>query len=78
MPKRTEPSARATITVPQPVLSKLNAYRQALLKRRGRRATQADIIGALIEGVPLWQAELMLESYRPQAEDSDEAAETGQ
>jgi len=56
---------RASINVSPALLAKLNAYLEALESEKSRTASQAQLIGALLDGVPLWQADLMVGSYRP-------------
>jgi hypothetical protein len=45
----------------------LNDKIAALATLEGRSATQSDLIGALLEGVPVWQADLMLRAYIKQS-----------
>jgi hypothetical protein len=71
-----DPRKRASITVTQAVLAAVNDYQDALLSHFGRRASHADIVAALLEGVPLWQAEAMLDAYRPPPEDSQDTDST--
>lgn len=68
MAKRT--TERGSIEVGAAVKEQLVDYQGALHKEIGRRATQAEIIGALLSGVPLWQVNAMLDAYRPQLEPS--------
>jgi hypothetical protein len=70
MTPRSESRARASITVTPEVLARLNTYQEQLLRARNRRANHAEIVGALLDGVPLWQADLMLGAYHAPADDS--------
>jgi hypothetical protein len=65
-------SARASIEVTPAVQEQLGAYRIALLEQMNRRATQSEIIGALLWGVPLWQADVMLGKHSTQGQPRDE------
>lgn len=59
-----------TIEVPLTVKDQLKAYQAALQRDLNRRASYGDIVGALLWGVPLWQADAMLTAYRPPDEPS--------
>jgi hypothetical protein len=63
--QRTNPSGRANIEVSVAIRDELNSYKAALHREMGRRASAAEIIAALLKGVPLWQAVAMLDAYRP-------------
>lgn len=65
-------TGRGSIEVGATVKAQLLEYQTALQSQIGRRATQPEIIGALLSGVPLWQAEAMLAAYRPQVEPSSD------
>lgn len=65
MPQRTNPLDRTTIEVAVWVRDALKDYQTALQREVNRRATYDDIISALLWGVPLWQANAMMDSYRP-------------
>jgi hypothetical protein len=53
----------------------LNDMKAELQRIEGRRATHDEIIGALVAGVPLWQADLMLRTYTKQHIDSKDAVD---
>jgi hypothetical protein len=63
---RTNPSDRVNLEVARAVRDQLNDYKAALQGDLGRRASQGEILSALLSGVPLWQARAMLDAYRPQ------------
>lgn len=65
MPSRTKPE-RSQIEVEPAVKAALNEYKSALQSGFSRRTSTSDLIGALLVGVPLWQAEAMLQAYRSQ------------
>jgi hypothetical protein len=69
VPEGTDRKKRASINVTPAVLAKLNAYQAALDREMQREASHAKIISALLDGVPLWQADLMIGAY-PEATDS--------
>jgi hypothetical protein len=69
---------RATVSLSPAVRDKLNEFIAALRQAEGRAATQDQLVGALLDGVPLWQADLMLRSYIKQAEDMQDADEDEQ
>ena len=68
--------ARAAVNVTPAVLARLNEYQADLLRLHNRRANHAEILGALLDGVPLWQADLMVAASRPPTDDSDETDST--
>ncbi|HEX5955580.1 MAG TPA: hypothetical protein VFY37_06570 [Solirubrobacterales bacterium] len=43
--------------------AKWESYKTALQREEGRTATDDEIVGAFLLGVPLWQADLMLRAY---------------
>ena len=45
------------------VRDKLTQYLSDLMAQQGRSATRGQLVGALLDGVPLWQADLMLRAY---------------
>ncbi len=64
MTERTGRSSdRASINLSVGVRDALNERLDALSAVEGRFATQDQLIGALLAGVPLWQADLMLRTY---------------
>jgi hypothetical protein len=67
MPDRTAKSDRAVISLSPAVRDALNRRLKDLASIEGRSATQDQLIGALLAGVPLWQAEIMLRTYIRQA-----------
>jgi len=66
---------RASINVSPALLEDLNAYLEALESQKSRKASQSQLIGALLDGVPLWQADIMIGSYRPPPSDSPDTGE---
>ena len=66
MTKRT--TQRGQVDLPRAVKEQLEAYQAALLRDLNRRASYGEIIGALLWGVPLWQAKAMIDAHRPQLE----------
>jgi hypothetical protein len=62
---------RGQIELSSAVKAELKAYQTALQRDLNRRASYGDIIGALLWGVPLWQANAMIDAYRPQHESRD-------
>ena len=66
MAERT--TERTTIECPPAVREQLKAYQAALQRDLNRRASQGEIIGALLWGVPLWQADAILSAYRPHSQ----------
>jgi hypothetical protein len=58
--------------VPRAVKDQLVAYKTALHKDLNRRASMGEIVGALLSGVPLWQADAMLSAYKPQGKPWDD------
>lgn len=54
---------RKPINLSPAVKSRWDEYKAALKREEGRSATDDEIVGALLEGVPLWQADLMLRTY---------------
>lgn len=54
---------RKPINLSPTVKRRWDAYKAALESTEGRRATDDDIVGAFLEGVPLWQANLMIGTY---------------
>lgn len=63
MADRTK-QTRTTIEVAPSVKQQLNDYKRGLYSQMNRRATQEEIISALLSGVPLWQADVMLGAYQ--------------
>lgn len=63
MADRTGSTERASISVSPATRDRLNEVIDALARQEGRSTTQDQLIRALLEGVPLWQADLMLRSY---------------
>lgn len=76
MPDRTAKTDRANVNLSPGVRDLLNERISALEAVEGRIVAKQDqLIGALLAGVPLWQAALMLDSYVRQTsnrESSDE------
>ena len=70
MAKRT--ADQTSIDVPKAVKAQLAAYRAALQRDLNRTASYGDIIGALLWGVPLWQANAMIDAHRPQGDPRDD------
>jgi hypothetical protein len=66
--ERTEAPNRASIEVSPAVKKRYNDYKSELRQRFNRSATDSDLVGAFLDGVPAWQAEAMLAAYRPPAE----------
>lgn len=54
------------IEVPRAVKDVLRDYILALENGYNREVGDGDLLSALLVGVPHWQAELMLQGYRPQ------------
>ncbi len=73
MADRTRSTDRAVINVSPATRDKLNEVLAALEAQEGRTATQEQLIRALLEGVPLWQADLMLRAYTRQSASSHDA-----
>jgi hypothetical protein len=73
MAERTNGPERASIPCTPAVKAQLRDYKEALHSTLNRRATVGEIVGALLSGVPLWQADAMLSAYRPQQRDSTSA-----
>lgn len=71
MPDRTAKPERASIGVTPTVRDALNERVAQLAAIEGRSATHSQLIGALLAGVPLWQADLMLRAYIRQTADSE-------
>lgn len=67
---------RTTIEVAPSVKQQLNDYKRGLYSQMNRRATQEEIISALLSGVPLWQADAMLGAYKNHGSSTDLSAET--
>lgn len=65
-----------TIEVKRAVKEQLTGYQTALHRDFGRQTTMSDLIGALLDGVPFWQAEAMLRAYRPQGQHRDDPEKT--
>ena len=76
MPDRTAKKERANVNLSPAVRDLLNERIDALAAQEGRTVARQDqLVGALLAGVPLWQAALMLDSYVRQTsnrESSDE------
>lgn len=66
-----------TIEVPVAVKEQLKAYQALLLRDLNRRASYGDIIGALLWGVPLWQANAMIDAYPSQPDPRDDPGPDG-
>jgi hypothetical protein len=62
---------RTTIEVQPGVKQQLKDYQAALHRELNRRASQGEIIAALLWGVPLWQANAMIDAHRSQHEPMD-------
>lgn len=70
MPDRTGKPDRASINLSPEVRDLLNQRISELERTEGRAvAKQEQLIGALLMGVPAWQAALMLDSYVRQTSD---------
>lgn len=67
---------RTTIEVAPSVKQQLNSYKRDLYRQMNRRATQEEIISALLSGVPLWQADIMLGAYKTHGLSIDSPAES--
>ena len=66
-----DPRERKQINVSPAVKEHWASYKLALKAQEGRSATDDELIGAFLEGVPLWQADLMVGAYlrsRPQVD----------
>lgn len=63
---------QTSIDVPKAVKAQLSDYRAALQRDLNRTASYGDIIGALLWGVPLWQANAMIDAHRPQGAPRDD------
>jgi hypothetical protein len=55
-----------TLGVTVAVRDQMTAYRKALRRDCGRKGSTDEILGALLAGVPLWQAAFMLDAYQQQ------------
>lgn len=63
---------RAPVALTPEVRDGLNGLVRALRREYGRAASQSEVIGALLQGTPLWQADLMVAAYlRSTAGESD-------
>jgi hypothetical protein len=58
-----ERTARKILNVSPAVKAQWDQYKAALQREEGRAATDDDMVGAFLNGVPLWQADLMLRAY---------------
>lgn len=67
MAGRTASSDRAVINVSPATRDKLNDVIAALKAEEGRSVTQEELIRAVLEGVPLWQVDLMVRAYTRQS-----------
>lgn len=56
-------TARTSINLSPSVRDALNSYQAAMEREAGVTATQEQLIGALLHGVPTWQADHMLRAY---------------
>lgn len=65
MSDRTDQKPTVQLEVPRELRDQLNQYKSELYRVLKRRATQAEILGAMLNGVPLWQADAMIQAYRP-------------
>ena len=75
MADRTK-QTRTTIEVAPSVKQQLNDYKRGLYSQMNRRATQEEIISALLSGVPLWQADVMLGAYQTHGLSMDAPADS--
>lgn len=75
MAQQSKPKDMVTMDVPRVVRDLLNDYKTALQRELGRRATQSEILSALLMGTPLWQANAMLDAYRPRIDPGSGTAE---
>jgi hypothetical protein len=75
MANRTR-QTRTTIEVAPGVKQQLNDYKRGLYSHMNRRATQEEIISALLSGVPLWQADAMLGAYKTHGSPVDNDVES--
>jgi len=75
MASRTR-QARTTIEVAPGVKQQLNEYKRELYSQMNRRATQEEIISALLAGVPLWQADAMLGAYKTHGSSMDDSGDS--
>lgn len=71
MANRTK-SETTSIDVSRSAKDRLKNYQVALQSEMSRRATMGEIVEALLWGVPLWQADAMLGSYRSQGKPWEE------
>jgi hypothetical protein len=79
MADRTGKGERASVNLSPAVRDLLNDQIARLEAEQGRVAKQEQLIGALLLGVPTWQAALMLDSYIRQtaSRGSTDAGQTG-
>ena len=63
---------RTSIEVQPVVKQQLKDYQASLHRELNRRASQGEIIAALLWGVPLWQANAMIDAHRSQHEPMDD------
>jgi hypothetical protein len=68
---------KASIEVPREVRDALKDYIHALEATLGRHATHGEVISAFLQGVPLWQANAMLDAYRPSVNTGSSPGSTG-
>lgn len=54
---------RSNIVVSPAVKKEWDDWKMSLEREEGRAATDSQIIGALVQGVPLWQADLMVRAH---------------
>jgi hypothetical protein len=57
---------RTQLEIAPAVKSKLKDYEARLQTELGRQTNSSDLLSAFLDGVPLWQADLMLGAYRTQ------------
>lgn len=60
---RTAKPDRASVNLSPAVRDALNSRLAELAAVEGRSATQEQLVGALLHGVPLWQLAVMLDTY---------------
>jgi hypothetical protein len=68
----SDPRERKQINVSPLVKEHWATYKLALKAREGRAATDDELIGAFLDGVPLWQANLMVGAYLRSGQNADD------
>jgi hypothetical protein len=62
-----------SISVSKGVRDRFTTYQKALARAHGVSGTADELIAAMIDGVPQWQAAIMLRTYQEQKARSGEA-----